>query len=169
MATPIVMPSFGMYTADGILSSWLCPDGVHVEAGQSILEIETDKAVQEVPAPAAGRLHHLLPEGSALSVEALIGYVLVDGEEPPAEHPDTSSTPPIEASAPQAAQSFSADRAAPDGAFRGSPIARRLAQEHRIDLASLKGTGPGGRILEKDVLAEIERRGQARIHHANHP
>lgn len=158
MATQIVMPSFGMYTADGILSSWLCPDGVYVEAGQSILEIETEKAVQEVPAPASGRLHQLLPEGSALSVEALIGFVLADGEEPPVAQPDSSLAPPTEATVDQLAQSSSADRTASVGAFRGSPIARRLALEHKIDLDSLKGSGPGGRILEKDVLAEIERR-----------
>lgn len=160
MATPIVMPSFGMYTAEGILSSWLCADGVYVDAGQSILEIETDKAVQEVPAPASGRLQHLLPEGSALSVQALIGYVLADGEEPLAYHPDISLAAPTEASADQSvAHSSTADLAASFGAFRGSPIARRLALEHKIDLDSLKGSGPGGRILERDVLAEIERRG----------
>jgi pyruvate dehydrogenase E2 component (dihydrolipoamide acetyltransferase) len=154
------MPSFGMYTTEGILSSWLCPDGAHVEAGQSILEIETEKAVQEVPAPASGLLHHLLPEGSVLSVEALMGYVLAEGEEPPAEQPSShlSSTP--EAVTDQLVTcSSQADRPASFAAFRGSPIARRLALEHGIDLAFLKGSGPGGRIVEKDVLAEVERHG----------
>jgi pyruvate dehydrogenase E2 component (dihydrolipoamide acetyltransferase) len=159
MATPIVMPSFGMYTTDGILSSWLCSDGVYVEAGQSILEIETEKAIQEVPAPASGLLHHLLSEGSVLSVEALMGYVLADGEEPPAEQPCSSLLLTTEAFADQlVAHSSPSDPPASFGAFRGSPIARRLALEHGIDLACLKGSGPGGRILEKDVLAEVERR-----------
>src|SRR4029453_6898667 len=77
------MPSFGMYTAEGTLVSWRKPTGATVEAGEVVLEIETEKALQEVGAPVDGVLHHVLAEGAQLQVESLIGYVLAPGEAPP--------------------------------------------------------------------------------------
>ena len=95
MASPIVMPSFGMYTADGTLVSWLHPVGAAVKEGQPVLEIETDKATHEVPAPASGLLHHVLAGGAALNEQMVIGYVLAEGEEPPALSPVDSHPVPL--------------------------------------------------------------------------
>ncbi|MFZ1414951.1 MAG: biotin/lipoyl-containing protein, partial [Defluviicoccus sp.] len=83
MAEPIVMPSFGMYTAEGVLVGWLQPSGARVTAGDPILEIETEKATQEVVAPADGILHQVAPIGERLSEQALVGFILAEGEAPP--------------------------------------------------------------------------------------
>src|SRR4029453_18051295 len=105
------MPSFGMYTAEGTLVSWRKPTGATVEAGEVVLEIETEKAVQEVGAPVDGVLHHVLAEGAQLQVETLIGYVLAPGEAPPVA--GKGSTPPP-----------SLGMGPPRGACRGLPLLR---------------------------------------------
>ncbi|MBW8875326.1 MAG: 2-oxo acid dehydrogenase subunit E2 [Acidobacteria bacterium] len=132
MAQRIVMPSFGMYTAEGNLGRWLVPAGAAVQAGDLIVEIVTEKATYEVESPGSGILHPVAVEGENLTVEGLIGWILAAGEAPPGSAP---------------APMVSADR------VKASPVARRLAAEKGIDLASLTGTGPGGRIVEADVLA----------------
>ena len=157
MARPIVMPSFGMYTAEGTLVSWRKASGAAVEAGEVVLEIETEKAVQEVGAPVDGVLHHVLAEGAQLQVEMLIGYVLAPGE----AAPDGNG-----AAAPSVATAAVAAREAREGALvreavRATPIARRLAREHDVDLTILVGTGPGGRIVESDVRAAANARGRS--------
>jgi pyruvate dehydrogenase E2 component (dihydrolipoamide acetyltransferase) len=147
------MPSFGMYTAEGTLVSWRKPTGATVEAGEVVLEIETEKALQEVGAPVDGVLHHVLAEGAQLQVESLIGYVLAPGEAAPA---DGNGTAAAAVAAPVAKEAVRGT--APGGEFRASPIARRLAREHDVDLATIIGSGPGGRIVESDVLAVVEAR-----------
>src|SRR5436305_8558186 len=129
------MPSFGMYTAEGNLGRWLVPGGAAVQGGDLIVEIVTEKATYEVESPASGVLHPVAVEGENLTVEGLIGWILAAGEAPPGSEPAPSTS------------TMSADR------IKASPIARRLAAEKGIDLASLTGTGPGGRIVEADVLA----------------
>jgi pyruvate/2-oxoglutarate dehydrogenase complex dihydrolipoamide acyltransferase (E2) component len=158
VARGIVMPSFGMYTAEGTLAQWLKPSGARVEAGEPVAEIETEKVVTEVTAPEAGILHHVAQPGALLQVESLLGYVLAPGERVP---------PPEELSLAQAAAnstsaaipSTPASTPAPTltgGETFASPNARRVAAELGVDLAGLTGTGPGGRITEKDVRAALE-------------
>jgi pyruvate dehydrogenase E2 component (dihydrolipoamide acetyltransferase) len=147
---PIVMPSFGMYTAEGTLTAWKKPSGDWVEAGETVLEIETEKAVQEVQAPVSGVLHHVLDPGARLQVESLIGYVLERGEEPPVPSAAASQSPSTHSSA-------MTSPTGPRREVRASPIAKRLAAEHGIELAALKGTGPAGRIVEGDVRAAMSR------------
>ena len=125
------MPSFGMYTAEGTLVAWRKPSGGAVEAGEVVLEIETEKAVQEVGAPVDGVLHHVLAEGAQLQVESLIGYVLAPGEAPPVD--GNGAAPPSVAKA--AATPHETRESVPAGEFRASPIARRIAREHGVDLA----------------------------------
>src|SRR6266480_3077861 len=148
MASPIVMPSFGMYTADGTLVSWLHPPGAAVNEGQPVLEIETDKATQEVPAPASGRLHHVLRVGTRVTEQMIIGYVLAEGEQAPAETVTPQPADPtatIRAASDrdsvqnEEAQSLSGQgrshnsSAVTDAAWiKASPIARRLASERGI-------------------------------------
>ena len=149
MGRPIVMPSFGMYTAEGTLTAWKKPSGGWVEAGETVLEIETEKAVEEVQAPVSGVLHHILDPGARLQVQSVIGYVLDRGEEPPVG--PAASAPP----SPRTAMVTSSTD--PQRQFRASPIAKRLAAEHGIDLAAVNGTGPAGRIVEADVRAAMSR------------
>jgi pyruvate/2-oxoglutarate dehydrogenase complex dihydrolipoamide acyltransferase (E2) component len=154
MPQRIVMPSMGMYTEEGVLSAWLRPSGVRVEAGEAIVEITTEKVTFEVPSPAAGILHHAAETGANLSVEALLGYVLAEGETLPSpaepENSQTSQHSDGPRKSPAAGESSRAG-----GTFRASPAAKRLAAQHGIDLNLVKGTGPGGRIVEADVLAKV--------------
>jgi pyruvate dehydrogenase E2 component (dihydrolipoyllysine-residue acetyltransferase) len=155
MPRRIVMPSFGMYTVEGTLVTWLQPADADVAEGQPIVEIETDKATQEVVAPAAGRLHHVAAEGDHVKEEDLLGYILRDGEEAPevttAEPVDIADDLPAEPSAQAAGVTISPTPVA------ATPVARRLAVQHGIDLAQLAGSGPGGRIIEADVQAALAR------------
>jgi len=152
MASPIVMPSFGMYTAEGMLVSWLKPAGAAVRKGDPVLEIETDKATQEVVAPASGFLHQVVQVGARLQEQMIIGYVLAEGEKPPEQ---------IDA-APQATSGTQSKGQHRSTRFvKATPMARRLAQQHGVVLEEITPSGPGGRIVEKDVLAVAEQKGAA--------
>ena len=148
------MPSFGMYTAEGTLVSWLQDPGAAVREGEPVLEIETDKATQEVVAPASGFLHRVLEVGARLQEQMVIGYVLAEGEVPPSKEPV--------ATRPDAPDRLATAARAASGDFvKASPSARRLAQEHGISLQNVTPTGPGGRIVESDVLALVRKPSQA--------
>jgi len=157
MPTPIVMPSFGMYTAGGTLVRWLEPTHTAVHEGQPVLEIETDKATYEVTAPVEGLLHHVLPVGATLTEQMLVGVVLAEDEPPPtagtsAVAPASTGVRPARESAPATSERQTAAR------IQASPVARRLASENGIALGELVGSGPAGRIVEADVVDEIARR-----------
>jgi pyruvate dehydrogenase E2 component (dihydrolipoamide acetyltransferase) len=144
------MPSFGMYTAEGTVVRWLKPSGAAIEAGEPVLEIETDKALADVVAPEAGILHHLAEPGEVVRVESLLGYVLEPGETAPSlPHPETSGEA---VSRGQVDQALPLAVPTPGGSF-ASPNARRIAAELGVDLVRVTGTGPGGRITESDVRA----------------
>jgi pyruvate dehydrogenase E2 component (dihydrolipoamide acetyltransferase) len=151
MPTRIVMPTFGMYTAEGTFGRWLVAPGARVEAGELVAEITTEKASYEIEAPAGGVLHPLAKPGDALTVEGLLGYLLADGEAPPAEERDGAAVPVPALPAPADAATTG------DGRLKASPAARRLAAERGVDLAVVVASGPGGRIIEADVLAAAER------------
>jgi pyruvate dehydrogenase E2 component (dihydrolipoamide acetyltransferase) len=163
VARPIVMPSLGMYTTEGTLTEWLKPPGSQVASGEPILEITTEKATYQVEAPADGLFHAVAQIGAVLPDQGLIGYILAPGEAPPAAEaaagaPAASTAPAAGAPAPAAASGAGGETRAAAGDIRpATPIARRLAREHGIDIATVVGTGPGGRIVEADVLAAVER------------
>jgi pyruvate dehydrogenase E2 component (dihydrolipoamide acetyltransferase) len=147
------MPSFGMYTAEGTLVSWLQDPGAAVREGEPVLEIETDKATQEVVAPASGFLHRVLEVGARLQEQMVIGYVLAEGEVPPSKEPV--------AARPDAPDRLTTTARTASGDFiKASPSARRLAQEHGISLQNVTPTGPGGRIVESDVLSLVRKPSQ---------
>lgn len=138
-----------MYTAEGVLVRWLRSSGASVEAGEPVAEMETDKVLAEVSAPVSGILHHVAAPGTLLQVQSLLGYVLAPGEAAPAaEVPFT--TPPIPVVRTPVGEHVERDVLA-------SPNARRVAAELGVPLASVEGTGPGGRITEDDVRAAAER------------
>src|SRR5215467_16136203 len=145
------MPSMGMYTEEGVLTAWLRPAGARVVMGDPVAEITTEKATFEIPAPEEGVLHQVAPIGTSLRVEALMGYILRNGETAPAAVDGVSVA---QTSAPLAETSANAKSVAPSaGPLRATPLAKKLAAQHGINLQQVKGTGPGGRIVEADILS----------------
>ena len=160
MATSIVMPQLGYDMREGTVVRWIKQEGDEVIANEVIAEIETDKAVVEFKPTTGGVLRRIVAgEGEAIPVGNLIA-VLGDANE---VLPDDLGSPTAAAPAPAAqpepaptAAPAAASAAAPAGEVRASPIARRLARERGVDIAAITGTGPGGRIVEADVLAAAE-------------
>jgi len=168
MPTEVILPRVDMDMAEGQIGRWFVDDGARVEKGQPLFEIETDKAAMEIEAPASGTIRGLVAaSGAAVPVGAVVAWILADGEALPA----AAATPePAAADAGAAAAAVStAGAAAPTdivtlpapepaaasigeaGAARATPLARRLARQRGIRLASLAGTGPRGRIQSGDV------------------
>lgn len=150
----VIMPKMGDGMSEGTILRWLKKEGDTVEIGDIIAEIETDKASVELPADVAGKLAAIVAkEGETVPVGAVIAEIRGEGELP-------QVVPPAPASAP--AESVVSETTSPTGErvqegtpvqkrVKASPLARRIAQEAGIDLAMVKGTGPGGRIVERDV------------------
>jgi pyruvate dehydrogenase E2 component (dihydrolipoamide acetyltransferase) len=152
------MPSLGMYTTEGTVTDWLRPPGSQVTAGQPIIEVTTEKATYQVEAPVDGTFHPIVTIGTLLPDQGLIGYILAAGEEPPAAPVAASPAPaavtPSPAAAPASPSTAPAESAGPAGGeVRASPVARRVARELGVDISRVVGTGPGGRIVEADIIA----------------
>src|SRR2546428_11584102 len=155
MPRPIVMPSLGMYTTEGTVTAWLREPGSQVAAGEPVVEVTTEKAVYQVEAPGDGILHAVAEVGAVVPDQGLIGHVLAPGEAPPvAEAPQTAAAGPVGGARPASPTLAPAPRP-PGGELRASPAARRLAQDRGVDITTVVGTGPGGRIVEADVMAAI--------------
>ncbi|CAH1652369.1 pyruvate dehydrogenase complex dihydrolipoamide acetyltransferase [Chelatococcus asaccharovorans] len=170
MPVEVILPKVDMDMATGRISSWFFEEGATVAQGDVLFEIETDKAAMEIEAPASGVLRNVTGKvGVDIPVGAPVAWIYAAGEaEADAATAVAQATPPAEtakaaASALDAgAQACAASPAAgpssctgsPDGAaVRASPLARRLAREAGIDLSSIQGSGPRGRVVEKDVVA----------------
>jgi len=164
----IIMPKMGDAMEEGTLVRWLKHEGDTVQEGEPIAEIATDKATVEIEAPTSGVLRGIrVAENAVVPVNTPLAYILQAGESLPAEGDGKASgaAKPAESAAPQPAPAPTAAAAAPqpastDGEERilASPLARKIAAEHGIDLRQVQGTGPKGRIVERDVLAYIESR-----------
>src|SRR2546429_654194 len=177
MPTPVKMPRLGESVAEGTIGSWLKNEGDWVERDESLAEIITDKINAELPSPIAGRLTKILVKvDETVPVGADIALI--------EENADVSTSPPAEpAPGPDAAPIENPDRAnlmvmenssISDGNSskastratsarveerqRISPLARRLAREHDIDLNAIAGTGIGGRVRKEDILAYVAQR-----------
>jgi pyruvate/2-oxoglutarate dehydrogenase complex dihydrolipoamide acyltransferase (E2) component len=153
VAQEIVMPSMGMYTEEGVLSAWLRPAGARIEIGEAIAEITTEKVTFEIPSSGAGILHPVAEVGATLRVQELLGYILAEGEPlPSGAVPKT----PVDGEVNQVpSRALAPQEPARLASVCASPAARRLATQHGIDLTLVRGSGPGGRIVEADVLAKI--------------
>lgn len=156
MATEFLMPKLGLTMEEGTILEWLVDEGSTVEPGTPVLRIETDKVESDVEAVATGKLHRLADVGSTHVCGAVIALLLAEGEAPPATATSaTPSTPAVAAPArstpsPAEARSVSTSTSS-DGRLLASPNARRVAAELGVDLGSVVGTGPGGRIVSEDV------------------
>jgi pyruvate dehydrogenase E2 component (dihydrolipoamide acetyltransferase) len=154
MAVSVVMPALEMAQETGKLVSWKKKEGEQVRKGDMLLEIETDKAVVEIEAGGDGVLAGVTAkEGDVVPVGQTIAWLLRPGEAVPAGGPQTQSGRKMESVAASAAPAAAAPAAPPSAAGpRISPKARRLAQEHGIDITQLRGSGSGGEILADDIL-----------------
>ncbi|MER7544841.1 dihydrolipoamide acetyltransferase family protein [Actinomadura sp.] len=173
--TDILMPRLSDTMEEGVISSWQKKPGDEVAVGDVIVDIETDKAVMEFEAYEAGVLEEILvPEGESAAIGAPIARIAPAGgakqtapaepagEPEPEPRPEAEAEP--EAAAPESEPAAEPASAAPaaraperSAATRppSSPLARRLARDHGIDLATLTGSGPGGRIVRADIEAAI--------------
>jgi len=157
LATSIVMPQMGYDMKEGKVVRWLKKEGEDVARGEVIAEIETDKAIVDFEAYTGGVLGKIVAdEGVAIAVGGLIAVITAPGEAVPDDIVTASA--PSEAAEEKAAPTDAAPAptpaaapAASAGEVRASPLARRLARERGVDLATITGTGPGGRIVETDI------------------
>ena len=164
----IIMPKMGDAMEEGTLVRWLKHEGDAVQEGEPVAEIATDKATVEIEAPTSGVLRGIrVAENAVVPVNTPLAYILQPGESLPAEGDGKASgaVQPTAAAAPQPAPAPTAVAAAPQPAptngeerILASPLARKIAAEHGIDLRQVQGTGPKGRIVERDVLAYLETR-----------
>jgi pyruvate dehydrogenase E2 component (dihydrolipoamide acetyltransferase) len=156
----IVMPRLSDSMEEGTILTWLKQEGEAVAIGEELVEIETDKANMAYESDVAGTLTEILAkEGETLAIGAPIAVVGERGGAPAPEAPESApapgapapeASPPAERSALVALRATDEERS--DGErVKASPLARRLARERGVELASLTGSGPGGRIVKKDV------------------
>jgi len=156
MAVSVVMPALEMAQETGKLVSWLKKEGEPVKKGDMLLEVETDKAVVEIEAQADGVLGGVTAKvGDVVPVGQTIGWLLKPGEAVPSASAPTQTGRTGAAAAPAAAAVAEAPAAAAPASVAGakiSPKARKLAREHGVDIATVKGSGAGGEILADDIL-----------------
>jgi pyruvate/2-oxoglutarate dehydrogenase complex dihydrolipoamide acyltransferase (E2) component len=181
MATPVKMPRLGESVAEGTVGGWLKNEGDWVEKDESLAEIITDKINAELPSPVAGRLAKILVKADeTVPVGADIALIEENADvsasppaEPapgpdaaPVETPSEATKPVMEEKGTSAGngakevreQSYSYSHVGEEERQRISPLARRLAREHDIDLNQIAGTGAGGRVRKEDILAYVAQR-----------
>ena len=166
MAVSIAIPKLGWGTEPLRLVEWKAKEGSWIEQGDIVLVVTTEKITSDVEAEASGYLHILVEEGNEAPIGSTVGLIAKTKEEleaiqrePPKEIITTAveskEAPPAEATPVQAAAPAVA-RVKEGERIRISPVARKLAEEHMIDIASIAGTGPGGRIVREDIEKAIE-------------
>ncbi len=156
MAFSVVMPALEMAQETGKLIAWRKKEGDRVTKGEPLLEIETDKAVVEVEAPADGLLAGIkAAEGAEIPVGQTIAWIVAPGEQPPSDGAASVAPAARAVSQPkvETSQAVSATSGAAESTAKISPKARRLAKELGVDIAKLRGSGPGGEVLASDVQA----------------
>jgi pyruvate dehydrogenase E2 component (dihydrolipoamide acetyltransferase) len=171
MPTDIVMPQMGESIFEGTITKWLKKPGDKVQRDEPLFEISTDKVDAEIPAPASGVLQDIkVAEGATVQVNTVVGTISADGESAAAKPapPAKQESAPAKASAPAAEPKATAPAAQPQVAqpqpshdeedhARSSPLVRKIAREHNINLAQVPGTGLGGRITKQDISAFLEK------------
>ena len=182
MSTPVLMPQMGESIAEGTIVRWIKKVGDTVDRDEPLFEISTDKVDAEIPSPVAGVLLDITArEGETVPVNTPVATIGAPGSQPvaasapagappavaqPGTMPVAAAAASVEASLPAAAEAV-----APVGRERqrSSPLVRRIAKEHQVDIARVPGTGTGGRVTKKDILSFIARGGMAAAAPAAHP
>src|SRR5713226_5590309 len=141
MAVDIVMPQMGESIFEGTITKWLKKPGDKVERDEPLFEISTDKVDAEIPSPSAGVLKEIkFGEGQTVPIQTVVGVI------------DAVGSPTAAAAAAPAAQRPAASTGE---RIHSSPLVRRMAKEHGIDLSTVVGTGAGGRVSKQDIEAVI--------------
>jgi pyruvate dehydrogenase E2 component (dihydrolipoamide acetyltransferase) len=166
MPTDIVMPQMGESIFEGTITKWLKKPGDKVQRDEPLFEISTDKVDAEIPAPASGVLQDIkVAEGATVQVNTVVGTISADGDSAAAKPapPAKQESAPAKAAAPAGEAKASAPAPSPQAGHeeedhaRSSPLVRKIAREHNINLAQVPGTGLGGRITKQDVSAFLEK------------
>jgi pyruvate dehydrogenase E2 component (dihydrolipoamide acetyltransferase) len=174
MSTEVVMPQMGESIAEGTITKWLKKVGEHVDRDEPLFEISTDKVDAEIPSPAAGTLTEVrYKEGDTVEVNTVVA--VLDGNSsvssapeakaveakpaPPPPAPPQSPPPPAPAPPPPpapVAEPKTEATAADLRKTKSSPLVRKIAKEHNVDISRLEGTGMSGRVTKNDILSFIE-------------
>jgi pyruvate/2-oxoglutarate dehydrogenase complex dihydrolipoamide acyltransferase (E2) component len=150
----VVMPQMGVSVAEGTIVEWTKRPGDWVERDETVCLVTTDKIDVEIPSPASGRLERILVEpGDTVDVGTPLAELDADAR-PGEPHPEEHREDPTPADAPDQTEARDHDEADRSGFH--SPVVRRMAEEHGIDLSAVQGTGIGGRIRKRDLVALIE-------------
>src|SRR6266511_918694 len=159
-AVDVVMPQMGVSVSEGTITKWMKQEGEQIEADEPLLEISTDKVDTEVPSPGSGIVTQILvPEGETVEVGTKLAVIGGEAGAPAeAQAPSGAESPaPAPAPAPEpapAAQQTNGDEQ--DGKSFVSPVVARIASEHGVDVSSVPGSGRGGRVTKKEILAVVE-------------
>ena len=169
MPIEVILPKVDMDMDDGIITEWKVASGDRVRQGQILFDIETNKSVMEVESPASGVIRDLAPiTGEPVAVGTVVGWIDADAEAgaslaAAAERTRTTSPSAATAgidhatSSEKRAASVEGASVAPSDSIRATPLARRAARMLDVNLADVAGSGPAGRIVEKDVAAHAGR------------
>ena len=169
MAVDVIMPQMGESIFEGTITRWLKKPGDHVERDEPLFEISTDKVDAEIPAPSAGVLKEIkVTEGQTVPIQTVVAVIDAGGAAanaapaaapapaPPSPSPAAPETPAAASPRPAAPVPPSPKAGGNGQKIRSSPLVRKIAKEHNVDLASMEGSGAGGRISKKDILAALE-------------
>jgi len=172
MPTDIVMPQMGESIFEGTITKWLKKPGDKVQRDEPLFEISTDKVDAEIPAPASGTLQDIkVAEGSTVQVNTVVGTISAEGEAVAAAPTPAKPAAATPAAVPEKKEAAPAKPHAPaaehkeviqfpheeEDHARSSPLVRKIAREHNVNLAQVSGTGLGGRITKQDIMAFLER------------
>ncbi|MGI6206785.1 MAG: dihydrolipoamide acetyltransferase family protein [Anaerolineae bacterium] len=164
MATEVIMPKLGQTMEQGTITEWLVAEGQPVRRGQPLFKIESDKAVLDANAPATGILRKILvPQGASAPILSRVAVIAQADEdiseflgEAPAGAPSAPAAPAVQEEPTPVATTSEAVADREGGRVVASPRARRLARLEGVNLSAITGTGPDGRIVERDVQAYLE-------------
>ncbi len=174
MPTNVIMPQMGESVAEGTVTKWLKKVGDRVERDEPLFEISTDKVDAEIPSPAEGILANVLvKENETVPVNTVVAVIDGEGagrealapEKPQEVKAERPTAPALAAPTVSAAREAARAPSIPSlpARVRSSPLVRRVAREHSVDLAQVRGTGLGGRVSKKDISAYIAARPAAGV------
>jgi pyruvate dehydrogenase E2 component (dihydrolipoamide acetyltransferase) len=163
-AIDVVMPQMGVSVSEGTITRWLKQEGETIQADETLLEISTDKVDTEVPSPGTGVVQQILvAEGETVEVGTRLAVIAPEGAAAPP--PEAPPAPATQEAADESAAAASegvgavAEAAGPsteNGRSFVSPVVARIASEHGVDVGQVEGTGRGGRVTKKDILAFVD-------------